>query len=297
MAESRQAARPGFAPWLRWERARSRFLALPEGWLLQKLFHAMLVASVAGMLLDAAGLIPGTESGPGRQADRPEPVEVTRPTPGDNLRPYQPDMVPRPGPGRQADPVLPDGTPIVDEPFERMSFTRADVNGVPAILAVGDILTGTAEEFRRFDDTGEGQARLVVLMSRGGIVSEAVEMGERIRERGMTALVPQEGFCFSSCPLMLAGGTERQVYPDAWVGVHRSRLVQITGTADAADAWEAGQGAVARIMDYLESMEVDPLVWRLALQTPFEEIYMLSAEELLDTRLATRVDDTFAAQE
>ena len=57
------------------------------------------------------------------------------------------------------------------------------------------------------------------------------------------------------------------------------------------DAFEHGQSVVSQMMDYLEGMDVDPIVWRRAIETPHEEIFMLSNEELEETRLATIVSD------
>lgn len=265
---------------------------LPDAtWVLRMLFRGLLVACLGGMALDATGRFPGAAP-PVASDPVPQPTDLERPAPGDTRRPYRPELVPRPQPGRDARPSLPDGTPIVAPPFDRMSFTATDIDGVPAILAVGDIATGTAEEFARFRADGAPEARLLFLQSRGGAVDEAMEMGRMVRQAGLATVVPREGFCFSACPLILAAGTDRHVYPDAWVGLHRSRLVAIAGgRSDPAATWEAGQAAVAEILDYLDEMAVDPLVWRWALETPHAEITMLPAEDLLETALATSVSD------
>lgn len=261
---------------------------LPQGWFLRRLFHVMIVACIGGMVLDAFGALPA--DAPGEPAE-PNPVYFPRPAPGDNARPYRPDMVPKPSPDRTANPRLPDGTPIPQPRLKRMEFTynRTD-DDVPYIVASGDVATGTSEEFRRFYDRNGSDARYVILSSRGGVVQEAAELGAFIRSENIKTIVPKEAFCFSACPLILAGGTERVVYPDAWVGLHQSRLAEISG-GTARDAFEYGQTAVSEIMDYIERMDVDPIVWRRAIQTPHEEIFMLSNEELEETRLATIVSD------
>ena len=61
-------------------------------------------------------------------------------------------------------------------------------------------------------------------------------------------------------------------------------------------AFAAGIDSVARSMRYLEEMAVDPLLWRLASETPPQEIYLLTAEELRDFRLATIVSDNIRMQ-
>lgn len=271
-------------------RLRAWIEARPPGWALRRLFQVMAVACIGGMVLDAAGAFPQIGPAPEGPGTRPEPTVIPRPSPGDHVRPYRPEIVPKDSPDRPANPSLPDGTPIDAPPFERMRFTfDTTAADVPYILAVGDIATGTAEQFRRFDaDTGE-TARYLILISRGGVVGEALTMSARVRDRGLKTIIPREGFCFSACPLILAGGIERVVYPDAWVGVHRSRLHQISAGASPADAWEAGQASAADIMTHMEDMDVDPLVWRLAMETPFEDLYVLTEEQLRETGLATIV--------
>ncbi|HMB47215.1 MAG TPA: hypothetical protein VKN63_02955 [Afifellaceae bacterium] len=264
---------------------------LPQGWFLKRLFHVMIVACIGGMVLDAVGALPGGEQAlPGEPAE-PNPVFFPRPAPGDNARPYRPDMVPKPSPDRTANPRLPDGTPIGRPQLQRMEFTYdATDDDVPYIVATGDVAVGTSEEFKRFYDSNGSNARYVFLSSRGGIVQEAVEIGRFIRTNEIKTIVPKEAFCFSACPLILAGGVERVVYPDAWVGLHQSRIAEVSG-GNIRDAFEHGQTTVSRMMDYVESMDVDPIVWRRAIQTPHEEIFMLSNEELEETRLATVVSD------
>jgi hypothetical protein len=270
------------------QRLAGWWTGLPQGWFLKRLFHLMIVASIGGMVLDAFGALPGDER---PVPAEPSPVYFPRPAPGDNARPYRPDMVPKPSPDRTANPRLPDGTPITMPQLERMEFTygRTD-DDVPYIVAKGDVAVGTSEEFRRFYDENGSDARYVFLVSRGGVVQEAVGMGRFIRSKEVKTIVPREAYCFSACPLILAGGSERVVYPDAWVGLHQSRIAEVSG-GNIRDAFEHGQTTVSQMMDYIESMDVDPIVWRRAIQTPHEEIFMLSNEELEETKLATIVSD------
>lgn len=273
------------------QRLAGWWTGLPQGWFLRRLFHVMIVACIGGMVLDAFGALPEDEQTARSEPAEPDPVFFPRPTPGDNARPYRPGMVPKPAPDRMPRPSLPDGTPITMPQLERMEFTygRTD-DDVPYIVARGDIATGTSEEFQRFYGENGSDARYVFLISRGGLAHEARGMGAFIRASDIKTVVPKEAFCFSACPLILAGGVERVVYPDAWVGLHQARLADVSrGTV--RDAFEYGQTSVSEMMDYIESMGVDPIVWRRAIQTPHEEIFMLSNEELEETKLATIVSD------
>ncbi len=278
------------------------FRRLPEGWLLQQLFRLMLAGTLLAVALDATGLLPGRADGaalPGRAAPgdppalRPTPLE--RPGAGDHLRPYAPDMRPAAPDGRPAQPRLPDGTPV-PPPRSRMTFSlRQSVDGVPFILGSGTIDIGLAEELRRFDRENGLSARYFVIVSNGGVTQEAEAIGRYLRDRQMKVIVPQDGWCLSACPLILAGGVARVVYPDAWVGVHQAYLASDT-RGSTASAFAAGIDSVARSMRYLEEMGVDPLLWRLASETPPQEIYLLTQAELTEFRLATIVSDNIRMQ-
>ena len=261
----------------------------PEGWLIQKILVLMATGCVVGMILDGTGYFRSGILGIPEDTKTLAPVDIPRPEPGDNLRPYQPGMVPRPTPYRPAEPSLPDGTPLPETVFARMQFSFShNRNGVPIIVATGNLDTGTAEEFKRFDQTHDGEARYLFLVSHGGLVREALQMGHYVRDREIKTVVPREGFCFSACPLVLAGGVERVAYPDSWVGLHQ---IYLAGDRKPSpdEAFETGQRSVADIMVYLEELGVDPLVWRLAIDTPPDQIHMLSNEDLLETKLATIV--------
>ena len=263
----------------------------PDGYFIRKIFALLVIACFAGVIADATGYLKEWEEqvDPSRLA--PAPVDIERPEPGDNLRPYRPGMIPRPVPGRRARPRLPDGT-LLPEPEGRMAFTfRASPEGASFIIASGRISAGTATEFKRFDEKYANAAKYVILLSHGGYVHEAVSLGRYLRERELITVVPSEGFCFSACPLVLAAGKERLVWPDSWVGLHQAYLAA-DSKPSPDKAFKAGQRAVADIMGYLEEHDVDPLVWRLAIRTPPDRIHMLSQKDLIDTRLATRVDDT-----
>lgn len=261
----------------------------PDGWFLQKILYAMIAGCIAGVVLDARGYFGGADELGGVPREH-APVDIPRPAPGDNLRPFRPGMVPRPTPGRIARPALPDGTPLLRPVPGRMTFSfLTDGTGVPVIVAAGTLDIGSAEELRRFDQDHDAAARYLVLMSHGGAVHEAVAMGDYVRTRKMGTLVPREAVCFSACPLVLAGGVERIVQPDAWVGLHQSYLAG-EDKPSPDDAFTYGQRSVADIMVYLEKHAVDPLIWRYAIETPPEQIYMLSKEELLEAKLATEID-------
>ena len=274
------------------------FQRLPEGWVLRQIFRLMLAGSLLAVGLDAAGMMPAAPGAAPRRADpgEPLPMPLSPPGAGDHLRPYLPDMRPVAPDGRPVRPTLPDGRPVAPPELRRMELSfEESADGVPFILGRGDIDTGLAEELRRFDRAHDLRARYLVIVSNGGLTAEAEAMGRYLRDRQIKVVVPRQGWCLSACPLVLAGGAARVVYPDAWVGVHQAYLTA-EARGPAQSAFAAGVTSVARTMRYLEEMGIDPLLWRLASETPPQEIYLLTAAELEESRLATIVSDNIRLQ-
>ncbi len=116
------------------------------------------------------------------------------------------------------------------------------------IAAEGAIAPGTASRFRAFLAKLDRRRRPILILSGGGSVEDALDMGRVIRANGLavavarTVLAPGDSsdpaqpvaaralttpaFCFSSCTLVLAGGVERYASPFAAVGVHQTILKQ-----------------------------------------------------------------------
>jgi hypothetical protein len=97
--------------------------------------------------------------------------------------------------------------------------------------------------------------------------------------------------CFSACPYILAGGTEREVSVNASVGVHQhyyGKNAYLPAFLAVSDV-QAGQ---AEVMAHLNDMGIDPMLMAKALMTPPDDIYILMPQELTDFRLATTLMDT-----
>jgi hypothetical protein len=85
----------------------------------------------------------------------------------------------------------------------------------------GTIAQGSADRFRVALGHSR-RARLVVLTSEGGRLAEAFEIGELIRNRGMSTMAFEE--CNSACTVVLLSGRERSAAADAIVGFHQSTM-------------------------------------------------------------------------
>lgn len=141
----------------------------------------------------------------------------------------------------------------------------------------------------RFEDEIEARGeyvRVVALDSPGGSLDDAIGMARLIRETGLSTTVQDGALCASSCPLVLAGGTERSIGTKAAVGVHQFYSVS-DEPAEAAQAMSDAQATTARISRHLTDMGVDPALWLHALDTPPRSLYYLSAEEIRGYRLSS----------
>jgi hypothetical protein len=215
------------------------------------------------------------------------PVELpTGPvSPGDQRREYRID---RPNP-RLLTPARPSELPLPELFSDRLQFTEANVPGIgDVILVSGRIGVGDSERFTSFLEGMPARPQMVALHSPGGIVQEALKIGRRIRNEGLTSGVLSGAYCMSSCPYLLAGGLERTVSLNAIVGVHQHYYEQ-PKLLPVVFAVEQIQSAQGETMEFLIEMGVDPSLMVYSLKTPPEQIYALVKSELAETRIATNI--------
>jgi hypothetical protein len=152
----------------------------------------------------------------------------------------------------------------------------------------GEILPGDADRFAEYLTELDEIPTTISLNSTGGSVSDALSIGAEIRGIGASTEVAADRVCLSACPYILAGGTERSVHADGYVGVHQHYFGEssILPAFMAVEDVQRGQGEV---MAHLQKLGVDPLLMQPALTTPPDEIYILVPDELLEFRLATAI--------
>jgi hypothetical protein len=155
------------------------------------------------------------------------------------------------------------------------------------LLATGMINPGTAAAFAAEIEKRGGYVKTVVLHSPGGSVTDALDMGRLIRNKGFATEVEDGRYCASSCPLVFAGGVERRAGPKAAIGVHQVTAVAGDGTTHPADGVERVQRISAECQRYLRDMGIDSLVWIHAMETPSTELFYFKPDELLTLKLAT----------
>lgn len=206
------------------------------------------------------------------------------------------------------------------------------------ISAEGKIVTGSADALERTLNAAGGRRLPIAINSAGGAVDDAMAMGRLIRAKRLAVVVAHTTFapcakgaktcgeakgaadsrgayCASACTLALAGGVERYVSPQSYVGVHQmteviqqtqvKKLYKIRYLKFAGIKLELSRHFVGEqkstttaklaaddavdydVADYFAEMGVADPVMKLTMTTPSESIHWMTAEELRLSHLAT----------
>ena len=241
----------------------ARLAAIDDGRLMRGIFGLMLAGVAAVLFLDYRDM---------RMA-----AEAT--LPAEPLIPSAPGL-----PGT----VDPDAPKITtDRDVLRGAMTIELAQGGELRLA-GTITPGSGARFAEEVARSGEYVKLVVLDSPGGSVGDALEMSRLIREKGYATRVRSGSLCASSCPIVFSGGKERIAEKGAVIGVHQVSPVQ-TDPARPINGASQSQSVTAEISRHLDAMGVDPALWLHALETPPQDLYYLSAQEMDRYRLTTAV--------
>lgn len=192
-------------------------------------------------------------------------------------------------------------SPALSEPmtFEYVG-SGGNCNGCEWIAAEGEITADTPEVFRAFIAQRDG-VPTVTFNSPGGNLYGGIKLGEIIREVGASTSVADSvpiddpeapdwhrettsGICASACAFAFMGGVERYVDYESLLGVH-----QFYSDNDTASTSEDVQILSGMTLLYTTRMGIDPDVIVAASQTPPEEIYWFTAEDLAAYGLDTSV--------
>lgn len=87
-----------------------------------------------------------------------------------------------------------------------------------ALLVSGMIGPGSYDEFRAA--IARATPRVVVLEGPGGVLGEAILIGEEIRRRGLDTMVAAKRSCASACAVVFLSGHTRYLGTGANVGLH-----------------------------------------------------------------------------
>ena len=169
-----------------------------------------------------------------------------------------------------------------DVPDHDLSFVLKD----GYILAEGVFVEDTAEKFKAFlaeNGKADGTWNIpLYIQSLGGSLGAAMEMGQMLREHGMSTV--SFNWCASACTYMMMGGVNRVVAKDGVYAVHQfsydnsidpQKLVY--SNADL----QHFQDLVASLNDYAKALGVDPEVVSIASHTPPSTTTNLTREQLV----------------
>lgn len=147
------------------------------------------------------------------------------------------------------------------------------------IIIRGEIRPGDAEfvEGVMRDLIGQNENfSLRLADSPGGSVDDALALGRMIR--ALDGIVWMEGYCYSSCGLVYAGGSVRIPAMEARLGLHRPYFDVAPG-GDALSSAEVKQ-LYADVEAYLEEMNITPEVMNAIMLTAPEDMHVLERDEI-----------------
>ena len=249
-----------------------RYLArFDDGDIARSVFYGLLAGAVAVIGLDLKTLYDDRQLGRGNGSGAVY-VEPALPA---ALRTAAPEQPYRPDPRQH---ITLDGEAL----RQPMQFELL-ADGV--MRAQGAIDVGAARRFAaELEQRGE-YVRTLTLNSNGGSLEDALSMARLVRQHGLAVTIEAGALCASSCPLVLAAGTTRNVSANAAVGLHQFYAASDIRDLDPAQAMSAAQATTARVSRHLSEMGVDPALWLHALDTPPQNLYYLSREEMETYRL------------
>ena len=141
-------------------------------------------------------------------------------------------------------------------------------DGAHVIFITGMIAPGDRQKFANIALSAD--SAVVVLISDGGTLGEAIEIGKAIRMKGFATYVPTERICASSCALIWLAGSPRGMSSNARIGFHAAYLIA---------SGEVSSSANALIGSYLSKLNLsESAIWKLTAAAPTEMRWLSPAE-------------------
>jgi len=121
-------------------------------------------------------------------------------------------------------------------------------------------------------------ANTIWLNSPGGLIHEAMKIGDFIAENRMKAIITFNGKCFSSCVFIYAAAKTRSGIGD--VGIHRPFANEISAESLSYSKYLSQYNKITPILkDYFAKYGVSPSIVDVMNITPSDNIKILTSEE------------------
>lgn len=161
-----------------------------------------------------------------------------------------------------------------------------------AIWLSGEIKEGDFELVKRtVDRQPNDYAKVLMLESTGGLLSEGLLIGRYVRQARISTMVPLGPGCHSACSLIFLAGTDgksgdprRIMVAGAAIGFHQATFRPRGGTysEDELRRLETmAQNTVAQVEGYLREIKAAPEFLSLWLSAPSTEMKLISEFEAL----------------
>lgn len=170
-------------------------------------------------------------------------------------------------PAEEEEEKLAEASPVV----RRFGVFSLPLNAPNVIMLNGEVTHTLASDFRRALEV-RPDARIIVLNSPGGYVSNALQVAHEVRRRGMSTLVARGMGCYSACAYIFFAGVPR--YVEGELGVHQI-------SAEVADLVLA-QTTLSDVLDALDAFGVEQRIISVMLRTPPEDMYVFTTREIAD---------------
>ena len=158
------------------------------------------------------------------------------------------------------------------------SAVASTSDGPTALLVSGVIGPGSYEEFRLA--LMRGAPELVVIDGPGGVLGEALLIGEEVRRRQLNTMVAARRSCASACAIVFLSGRNKYVGPGAAIGLHSA------STADGRSDPEATE----LMAKYLSGVGVPGSTLRRMARTAPNDIRWLTKAEQKALRITVLSD-------
>jgi hypothetical protein len=260
------------------QRFRAWLLDHADEAILRWIFRSVAVVTIAVLAIDLAN----TQGWIVYPDPAVTPAEIQPGSPALNLPSLLPSILSPllPGNDKRLTP-LPQPAGALSEP---MTFDLVSGN---KLMATGTITPGISQSFAAEVARHGDYIKTVVLYSPGGSVTDALVMGQLIREKKFATEVESGQYCVSSCPLMFAGGLERRAGDGATIGVHQVAALHSAANGPPRDEMSIAQNISARCQRYLGDMGISLQVWVHAMETPHDRLFIFKPDELKSLNMVT----------